>query len=159
MKITNGLLFTILILLVANLCGTLWLISKSSDSGPQQISSSDTIDKQSVVKEFERSIEIYNKGDQEAIWELFSDYARSQMKKENAIKSILSLKDLFGEIQNGTYMYQEFAGKKGNLSFHKAYFSVNLIDSKIGEKGILVLTISSDGSANELVGFHLNSKG
>ena len=158
MKVTNGLLFIILLLIVANLCGTLWLISKSSAPVPQQASSSSTIDKQSFLSEFARSIKIYNKGEQEAIWGMFSEYARSQMNKENAVRSILSLKDLFGKIQDGTYMYQEFTGKQGNLSFYKGYFTVNLVGSKIGEKGVLILTISSDGSANELVGFHLNSK-
>ena len=89
MKVTNGLLYVILLLLVANLCGTLWLISKSSAPLPQQVSTSGTIDKQSFLDEFERSIKIYNNGEHEDIWGMFSEYARSQMNKENTVRSIL----------------------------------------------------------------------
>ena len=157
MKLNNGLLFLIVLLLVANLCGTFWLIKKTSSTESNPAPQSDAIDKEILLREFDRSTSIYNSGDQESLWNMFSEYARAQMNKENSIKSIMGLKDLFGNIKDGTYMYQEYAGKKGNLSFFKGYFTVNLLNSKIGGKALLILTISSDGSTNELVGFHLNT--
>jgi len=64
---------------------------------------------------------------------------------------------MFGSIKSGTFMYQELAGEKGNLTFHKGLFSVELENSKIGEKATLIITVSSNGTNAELIGFHLNS--
>ncbi len=158
MKNSNGLLYLITILLVANLCGTFWLISKDATGSQQAAVSNETIDKKAIIKTFDKSVAIYNAGEEEAIWNMFSDYAKSQMEKEGSIKALIGLKDMFGNIEKGTYMYQEFTGKQGNLSFHKAYFAVDTLDSKIGDKAILAITMSTDGTMNELVGFHLSTK-
>jgi hypothetical protein len=158
MKNSNGLLYLIILLLIGNLCGTFWLISRTTTKAQPVTTSNETIDKNTIIKEFDKIVTVYNSGEKEAIWNMFSDYAKAQMDKENSIKAIVNLKDTFGNIEKGTYMYQEFSGKQGNLSFYKAYFTVELLDSKIGDKAILAITMSSDGTLNELVGFHLNTK-
>ena len=157
MNKSNGLQYLIIVLLIANLCGTFWLIAKNSPDQSQKSTQTDQIEKSEFIKQFDRVIAVYNEGDQEEVWNLFSDFAKAQMNKESFVTSVLSLQDMFGTIQDGTFMYQEPAGKKGNLSFYKGFFSITLKDSKIGEKASLVLTVSSDGSITELAGFHLNS--
>ena len=92
MKNNNGLLYLIIILLIANLGGTLWLISKSSSTPSKSVSETNTIDKSKVIAEFDNAIAVYNSGDKEAIWDMFSEFARAQMDREKTVNSIVSLK-------------------------------------------------------------------
>ncbi len=157
MKSSNGLQYLIVLLLIANLCGTFWLISQKSTSPSQILPKTKIIDNGKIIQQFDKAITAYNSGNKEDIWNIFSDFAKAQMKKDDAIKSVLSLKKMFGTIKSGMFMYQESAGEKGNLTFYKGVFRVELDNSKIGEKATLTITVSSDGIIEELIGFHLNS--
>lgn len=156
MKAGNGLMVLIILLLIGNLCGTMLLFSKTASIELKSFDKENSID--IVKKEFDRCIAIYNSGKQQALWDMFGNNTVSPMQKEISVKSIIKIRNQFGAIKDGSYMYQEYSGKRNNWTSYNAYFRVNSANPEVSRKGTLMLTFATDGNINELKEFSLMSK-
>ena len=146
------LLYLIVILLIVNLLGTLWLVKQVAFQ-PKKLTSK--IEDQEalpdymtneVKKEIYKKVEeAYNSEDYEHFWNLFSDLARVQMSKDNIKEVYFKLRSMFGDVRNGVFNYYEFAGKRGNLKHFIFYYKVQYEQKDFGGKGNTIITITDDG--------------
>ena len=74
MNRNNSLLYLITVLLIANLCGTFWLIAKTFSESPHTVSENKTIEKSELIKEFDKAVVKFNSDNTEALWDMFGDY-------------------------------------------------------------------------------------
>ena len=112
-----------------------------------------------VINELAHKIvEAHNSQDNEADWNLYGEYAKAQMNREQFNKDTLRVYDLFGPIVDVKYMYHDSGGNAGNLTFYNLYFKVNLTEHcKLSDTATMKVSIASDGSEIQLVGFRLDS--
>ena len=162
---TNPLLYVIATLLLINLLATFWLINKVSEA-PRRgtLTSAEEQLPQYITKEARKQIyedfkAAFNSKDAEAFWNLFSDYARSQMDRSTVNKSYQQTLDWFGEVKDGTFSHYEYVTSRGNQKIYHLYYMVTLSEkSKFGTRGELKITITDDGQEYGILSGFLQGK-
>ena len=121
-KKTSPILYVITTLLVINLVGTLWMINKASEQPSKLISNSNSQEnlpdyltkeiRNEIYKKYEAA---YNSRDYDVMWNVFCDYAKSNLNENQFNKTYDNMLEIFPGIHNGVFTYYEFKGKQGNL--------------------------------------------
>ncbi len=160
----NIILLILCVLVGLNLILTLKINHQISGKSATQIETKstnplpDSVTKQSITALVKSIVDAHNSQDIEAQWDLYGEYAQAQMKLEEFSKSLISLYDLFGPITDAKFMYHEYAGKTGNLTFYNLFYKANLTDyCKLTETATMKVTIAIDGSDTQLVGCRIDS--
>ncbi len=136
----------------------LGLPTHSVDDTVEQLPPS--VDKAKIKTIYERFEVAYNSDSYDQFWNVFSEYARSRMNKNEMSNNYDQLRDYFGKIEKGTYSYYEYSGKQGNLKIFIFHFVLDLNeDSKFGSKGTLKLMVSFDGREAGIMTAFINATG
>ena len=123
----------IILLLVANLCATLYFGTRDNSAALNNQGSSASrhelpeIITKDVRKKIKNDfIKHFNARDYDALHLMFGEVARTQFTKEETVQSFEKLSDYFGKITYGTYASSEFAGSNGSVQYYVLYYRVVL---------------------------------
>jgi hypothetical protein len=151
----------IVVLLVLNLVATCWFGVNQGGVSPKERASLNALpavftdaEKARLYNRFQR---MFNAGDFEGLYDIFSPVAKAQFSEEKAIKEFARLKQYYDEVSGGVFQYSEFAGNKGSNNYYNLYFSVKFSDeSELDRSGVLKITVATDGDSYEVYGIRLN---
>ena len=151
----------IVFLLVLNLVATLWFGINQGRVSPKERASLNALPSVFTDAEkarlYNRFQLLFNAGDFEGLYDLFSPIAKAQFSEEQAIKEFTRLKQYYDAVNSGAFQYSEFAGNKGSNNYYNLYFSVKFSDeSGLGRSGLLKITVATDNYSYEVYGIRLN---
>ena len=121
-KTTNVLLVMILVLLVLNLAMTTILVSKL----PTGNETSDRLDPEIARDWGNKVVELYNRRDHDALYQLFNRQAQVKISEQQLADQLEKLYQLFGEIEDHLYVNAVKLGEKGGERYYQLFFNARV---------------------------------
>ena len=121
-KTTNVLLGMILVLLLLNLAMTTILVGKL----PTASEVTDRLDPEVARAWGKNVVELYNRNDDAALYQLFNRQARIKISQQQLAGQLQKLRQLFGDIQDHAYLNAIKLGEKGGDRYYQLFFSARV---------------------------------
>ena len=121
-KTTNVLLGMILVLLLLNLAMTTILVGKL----PTDREVNDRLDPEIARAWGKNVVELYNRNDDAALYQLFNRQARIKISQQQLAGQLQKLRQLFGDIQDHAYLNAIKLGEKGGDRYYQLFFSARV---------------------------------
>ena len=162
---TNCFLLALTGLVVLNLILTFRILTKVSHKPtPEMAESQDHklpkhIRKVAKDKLFQKFKTAYNSTDPEQFWNLFNDFAKSKMKKEEMASDYEKMVRYFGEIVNGQFINSVLKDRQEEFNVYSLHYNIRLTDqSKFGDIANLTILLMDTGKDFGIISAYINTE-
>lgn len=149
----------IALLLVANLCATVWfgLSNKPAEViSHEEIASQVRVDEATKQRFFEQFKKAFNQQDYNAIYNMLGPLAKSSVEQSKIKDEFKKLIRYFKRIESGAFTHSEFLRVKGDSQAITLNYRVRLSqESEFGQKGHLKISVLAREGHVEIYGIRL----